>query len=98
MPSGHLNASLLIGENDVGLKSGPITVMLPPNFPMAGARRVPTSLAPPGPALLTHARPEPSICTANGWLRPPPVMVIGLLGSPPWYTMTLPAPGALSGP
>jgi hypothetical protein len=54
-PSGHLNALFSIGEKEVGLKSGLITVTLPPNLPMRGAARVPTSFAPPGPALVTQS-------------------------------------------
>jgi hypothetical protein len=53
-PSGHLNALFSIGE-EVGLKSGLITVTLPTNLPMRGAARVPTSFAPPGPALVTQS-------------------------------------------
>ena len=56
-PSGHLKDLLWIGEKDAGLKSGPMTVMLPPNVPTRIAARVPTRLAPPGPALVTQARP-----------------------------------------
>ncbi|TWV53672.1 hypothetical protein FRZ03_09240 [Streptomyces misionensis] len=82
MPKGHLNELLSMGEAAVGLKSGPITVTLPLNLPMRGARGVFTNRAPPRPALLTQARPKPSIWTANGWLRPPPVILIALAGSP----------------
>jgi hypothetical protein len=57
MPSGQRNDLLWIGEEAVGLKSGPMTVTLPPNFPTRIAARVPTSLAPPRPALLTQALP-----------------------------------------
>jgi hypothetical protein len=46
-----------MGEKATGLKSGPMTVMLPPNLPTRTAARVFTSFAPPGPALVTQARP-----------------------------------------
>ena len=56
-PSGHLKELLWMGEKATGLKSGPMTVMLPPNLPTRIAARVFTSLEPPRPALVTQARP-----------------------------------------
>src|SRR5690348_8455595 len=96
-PRGHLRDLSWTGENDAGLKSGSMTVTLPLNLPTRMAAFVPTNLEPPRPALVTHARPCPSIWTANGWLRPPPVIVTTFEGSPPGYTRTLPCPGSLSG-
>jgi hypothetical protein len=39
------------------LEVGPLAVMPPPNLPIVIAALVPASLAPPGPALVTQARP-----------------------------------------